>query len=211
MIHIIDKLQLSDKGLIVKGTKQVVHLQQGTMDGACAVYSMMMCLIISRAIHRNDVVCLNDDKIKGHTSKRRLIRNFLHNNGLVRNGYELDTLKDELLHTFQKIVQVNYYNIENDGDEFITSIIKELDNNLPVEIAFQYKGNSGHAVVAIGYEKNSKGILLYILDPGYPMTYGQYWNNVIQIDPYSSCKYNAFNYVEREKIQVDEALVIKKR
>ena len=33
MIKIINKLQLSDKGLMVKGTKQEVHLQQGAMDG----------------------------------------------------------------------------------------------------------------------------------------------------------------------------------
>ena len=46
MLHIINKLQLLNNGLVVKGTKQTVHLQQGTMDGACAVYSMMMCLII---------------------------------------------------------------------------------------------------------------------------------------------------------------------
>ncbi len=104
MIKIINKLQLSDLGLTVRGTKQEVHLQQGTIDGACAVYSMMMCLIMSRAIYRNDIVNLNDDNIKGNTSKGRLIRNFLHNNGFVRSGFELSQLKEELLHSFQKVV-----------------------------------------------------------------------------------------------------------
>ena len=52
MVHIINKLQLSDRGLVVKGTKQEVHLQQGTMDRACSVYSMMMCLIIIGSIRR---------------------------------------------------------------------------------------------------------------------------------------------------------------
>jgi len=211
VIKIINRLQLSDIGLIVKGTKQEVHLQQGTMDGACTVYSMMMCLIIARAIHRNDVVNLDDEKIKGNTSKGRLIRNFLYNNGLVRKGYELNDLNDELLHTFQKIVHTEYHSLELDGDDFIPNIINALNNNYPVELAFQRKGKSGHAVVAIGHEKNPTGVLLYVLDPGYSMPFGQYWNNVIQIDSNSNCKYNALDFVEKEKIQVDEALVIKKK
>ena len=211
MIKIINKLQLSDKGLMVKGTKQEVHLQQGAMDGACAVYSMMMCLIIARAIHRNDIVTLDDSKIKGNTSKGRLIRNFLYNNGLVRNGYELNDLEDELLHSFQKIVHTEYYSIKQDGNGFIPNIINALDNNDSVELGFIYKRKGGHAVVAIGYEKNAMGILLYVLDPGYPMPLGQYWNNVIQINTSSAIKYNALNFVDKEKIQVDEALVIKKK
>ena len=211
MIKIINKLQISDKGLTVKGTKQEVHLQQGTMDGACAVYSMMMCLIIARAIHRNDIVTLDDSKIKGNTSKGRLIRNFLYNNGLVRKGYELNDLEDELLYSFQKIVHTEYYSIKQDGNDFIPNIINALDNNDSVELGFSYKRKGGHAVVAIGYEKNTMGILLYVLDPGYPMPLGQYWNNVIQINTSSAIKYNALNFADKVKIQVDEALVIKKK
>ncbi len=211
MIHIINKLQLSDKGLMVKGTKQEVHLQQGTMDGACAVYSMMMCLIIARAIHRNDIVNLDDEKIKGNTSKGRLIRHFLYNNGLVRRGYELNKLEEELLHSYQKMVYTEYYSLKKDADDFIPNIIKALDNNNPVELGFNYSHNGGHATVAIGYEEYSKGILLFIIDPGYPIPFGQYWNNVIQIDLDCTHKYNALIFAEKEKIQVDEALVIKKK
>ena len=53
-IYIINKLNLTKDGLFVKGTKQKVHLQQGALDGACAVYSMMMCLIINKVIKRNE-------------------------------------------------------------------------------------------------------------------------------------------------------------
>lgn len=210
MLHIINRIQLSNKGLIVKGTKQAVHLQQGTMDGACAVYCMMMCLIMIRSIHRNDVVSLDDDRIKGNTSKGRLIRTFLHDNGFVRKGYFLSTLKEELLHAYKKMVSVEYYALENDGDVFIDSVLGALKNNYPVELGFQRKGKSGHAVVAIGYEENPTNILLYVLDPGYPMPFGQYWNNVFQVDKNSSRKYNSYNFVENSCVQIDEALVIKK-
>lgn len=210
MLHIINKLQLLNDGLVVKGTKQAVHLQQGTMDGACAVYSMMMCLIIIRSIHRNDVVSLDDERIKGNTSKGRLIRAFLHYNGFVRKGYYLSTLKDELLHAYKKMVSVEYYAFENDNNVFIDSVLDALKNNDPVELGFQRTGKTGHAVVAIGYEENPKNILLYVLDPGYPMQFGQYWNNVFQIDRNSSRKYNSYNFVENSCVQIDEALVIKK-
>ena len=49
MIQIINKLNLTKDGLFVKGTKQLVHLQQDSLDGACAVYSMMTCLIVANA------------------------------------------------------------------------------------------------------------------------------------------------------------------
>ena len=212
MLHIINKIQLSNNGLVVKGTKQVIHLQQGTMDGACAVYSMMMCLIIIRSIHRNDVVSLDDDRIKGNTSKGRLIRAFLHYYGFVRKGYSLSTLKDELLHAYKKMVSVEYYTLEleNDNNVFIDSVLDALKNNNQVELGFQRTGKTGHAVVAIGYEENPTNILLYVLDPGYPMPFGQYWNNVFQIDRNSSRKYNSYNFVENSCVQIDEALIIMK-
>lgn len=211
MVHIIDRVQLTDCGLVVKNTKQEVHLQQGAMDGACAVYSMMMCLIIIQSIHRKDVVSLADEKIKGNTSKGRLIRTFLHNNGFVRGGYYLSKIRDELLHSYRKKIFAEYYSVNDNDSDFLESIINELDNNVPVELAFQRKGNSGHAVVSIGYERNSKGVLLYVLDPGYTIPFGQYWNNVIQVDTKSTNKYNALDFVEKEKIHIDEALVIKKK
>ena len=53
-IKIIDKVILTKEGLMVKGTKQVAHLRQGELDGACAVYSMMMCLVIEKIIKVSD-------------------------------------------------------------------------------------------------------------------------------------------------------------
>lgn len=47
-IKLIDKVTLTKEGLMVKGTKQMAHLRQGELDGACAVYSMMMCLVIEK-------------------------------------------------------------------------------------------------------------------------------------------------------------------
>ena len=102
MIHIIDKVSLTSNGLVATGTKDLIHLHQGDMDGACAVYSLMMCLIINRSIKRLDVTDL-DKKHDGRSSKGRLVDTFLNNaKGLVREGYELEVLNTELLHAFKR-------------------------------------------------------------------------------------------------------------
>ena len=212
MIHIIDKLKMTKKGLVTKDTKQEVHLQQGTMDGACAVYSMMMTLIIIGSIDRNDVVTLNDETIKGNTSKGRLINHFLYNNGFVRKGYYLSKLEEDLRHTYKKMVDTKYLTTSDyDSDNILDAILDTLDNNNPVELGFCRKDDTAHAVVAIGYEEIENGYLLYILDPGGTMAYGQYWNNVIIINTKSTREYNAFNAVEKCQILIDEALIITKK
>lgn len=113
MIHIIDKVSLTSNGLVATGTKDLIHLHQGDMDGACAVYSLMMCLISNRSIKRLDVTDL-DKKHDGRSSKGRLMDTFLNNaKGLVREGYELEVLNTELLHAFKKCVSTAWYSTEN--------------------------------------------------------------------------------------------------
>lgn len=54
MIKIIKDLDITASGVSVFNRKwQPVHLQQGEMDGACAVYSMMMNLLILKVLTRN--------------------------------------------------------------------------------------------------------------------------------------------------------------
>ena len=94
-IHIIDKIELSDSGLVVKKSKQLAHLCQGDLDGACGVYSMMMCLIIEKIIRR-EVVTNVSPSLRRNTSDGRLVRSFLENQGMIVNGYELKPLVADL-------------------------------------------------------------------------------------------------------------------
>ena len=72
MIKIIKDLDITASGVSVFNRKwQPVHLQQGEMDGACAVYSMMMNLLILKVLTRNQVVNLKTT-FKGNTAKGRL-------------------------------------------------------------------------------------------------------------------------------------------
>lgn len=154
MIHIIDKVSLTSNGLVATGTKDLIHLHQGDMDGACAVYSLMMCLIINRSIKRLDVTDL-DKKHDGRSSKGRLVDTFLNNaKGLVREGYELEVLNTELLHAFKKCVSTAWYSTENAKKQELYAIIKSsLDEHSPIELGFSWKRKGGHAITVIGYEE----------------------------------------------------------
>ena len=166
----------------------------------------MMCLIILRRIKRRDVTDLDFSlRIDGRTSKGRLTRLFLDNQGLVRDGYYLEGIERDLLSSFRSKVETDYKQTSNNDYEIL---IEFLDNNNPVELGFNRKNKGGHAVVAIGYEKLDSLINIFCLDPGFPLIKGQLWNNILQIDINSKLKYNCTNFQERSNIWINEMLVI---
>ena len=207
-IKIIDKVILTKDGLMVKGTKQVAHLRQGELDGACAVYSMMMCLVIEKIIKRN-IITNVPESLKRNTSDGRLINHFLEKLGMVVDGYELKILKDELQSAFRKKVTPYYYS----ADEYdLPAVIKEaIDSNKPAEISFSRKRQSGHAVVIIGYKMGKDKTSFYCLDPGFPLDKCQMWNNVLEVDTTATVKYNCHNFREDSLVAIDEAKPFEKR
>jgi len=207
-IKIIDKVTLTKEGLMVKGTKQGAHLRQGELDGACAVYSMMMCLVIEKIIKRN-IITNVPESLRRNISDGRLINHFLEKQGMVVDGYELKILKDELQSAFRKKVAPCYYS----ADEYdLTAVIKEaIDSNQPVEIKFSRKRQYGHAVVIIGYKEERDKTSFYCLDPGYPMEECQIWNNVLEVDLAATAKYNCHNFREDSIVTIDEVMTFEKR
>lgn len=207
-IKIIDKVTLTKEGLMVKGTKQGAHLRQGELDGACAVYSMMMCLVIEKIIKRN-IITNVPESLRRNTSDGRLINHFLEKQGMVVDGYELKILKDELQSTFRKKVNPYYYS----ADEYdLQAVIKEaINSNQPVEIKFSRKRQYGHAVVIIGYKEEKDKTSFYCLDPGYPMEECQIWNNVLEVDLNATAKYNCHNFREDSIVTIDEVMTFEKR
>lgn len=208
-INIIDKVRITERGLMLSNSQQPVHLRQGEMDGACAVYSMMMCLIMEQIIKRN-LITDTPTNLKRNTSDGRLVRFFLEKQGMVIGGYFLNELQRDLQTAFKR--KVDTYRSHADQSNIIEEIIDWLDDNHPVEIAFSRKrGASGHALVAIGYQRNEKKTTFFCLDPGFPMDECQLWNNVLEIDTTSTAKYNCLNMKEHAKVWVDEMMVFLKK
>lgn len=203
-IKIIDKVHLANDGVLRTHHIQKVHLRQGMLDGACAVYSMMMCLVIEKIINRKTIID-PPKELKRSTSEGRLIRSFLEKQGMVVNGYEIKKLHEDLQSAFKS--KVNSIYIDSEGSNVIEEIVSCLDENHPVEIGFNYiRGKSGHAVVVIGYQEDNNKTTFYCIDPAYPMDECQIWNNVLEIDKSSTATYNCYNVREEVKVSIDGML-----
>ena len=162
MIKIIDTLELTPDGVRLGGTSKV-HLRQGELDGACAVYSLMMYLIILRIFTYKQVK--EGNNIKRSTSKGRIIRNFLERqDGLIRKGYDFaDDIKEGLQFAAKSIVNCNYI---ASRQETIETLKRCIDDNKPLMIGVDYNKVDGHALLAIGYEtRNDKIKKIFCLDP----------------------------------------------
>lgn len=208
-IRIIDNVYLAKDGILRTCHMQKVHLRQGELDGACAVYSMMMCLVIEKIVSRRIIKNPPQD-LKRNTSNGRLVRSFLERQGLFVNGYVMKKLHDDLQSAYKKKVNSFYFNSKDTN--LIEEIISRLDENHPVEIGFNYMvGTNGHAVVAIGYQDDRDKTKLFCIDPSYPMDECQIWNNVLVIDKTSKAKYNCLNYKDSFKVDVDEILYFLKK
>ena len=205
---------------------QSVHLRQGDLDGACAVYSLMMGLIAARKVKKNDLMDLAIvDKVDGRESLGRLIREFFNKipqskkepeTVLLRNGYNLASIQNKLAHSFSKEAASNYAQCsdENDEESFLDKnqllqfITEELDKGYPVEIGCSWKDN-GHALLAVGYE-SSHGELtkLFCLDPGYDCPKRTKYNAVISL--MRNGRHTQFHEVMGRRVFIDEALSIEK-
>lgn len=185
MIKIIGGLDITALGVCVYNRKwQPVHLQQGDMDGACAVYSMMMNLIALKVFTRNQVTNLNTS-FKGNTSKGRLFKEFFVTQGLCRGGFYFSEIKEKLSHSFAKEVMSSvrqYATSVSDQASYVEELKIAIDDNLPLVTAITFRGGA-HAILAIGYEEQ-EGVIrkIFCLDPGYTINQTSLWNSVITLN-----------------------------
>ena len=117
-IMIIDALHIDEDGVVAKtknGRFQTVHLQQGDLDGACAVYSTMMILILIGAVKYNDVKIAGNEYDKRYGIER-LKKELLETKGLHRSGnhffhQQYDNINDMLQRSYSKSVTVQHIDI----------------------------------------------------------------------------------------------------
>ena len=221
-IKIIDALHLDETGVKAKtknGRLQLVHLRQGDLDGACAVYSTMMILILIKAVNYIDVICGGKKHIKT-IGKGRLVKEFMETKGLHRDGnyfYDIkaQNIKTMLQRSFASFVSSEHYDYRDfDSVQFIS---EQILLNQPVLIKICFNANSGHALVAIGIEYNEQNepTKILCLDPGYAAPKFSYWNSVIDLKPDKmKGKYNFRNITETgdcQNVQLQDVLIITKK
>jgi hypothetical protein len=219
-IKIINSLHITDKGVTAKaqnGKPQEVHLRQGDLDGACAVYSTMMTLILIRAVKQSDVQNLNTKHDK-RSSIGRLVKVMLDSHGLHRQGNYLggvseNSIERMLKENFSRKVIPKYFDLN--GKESVGKIKELIARNHPIVVGITFKRRFEHAIVAIGYEvdENDRLTKIFCLDPGYQKPMFTYWNSVIEIDKGSkvfNCLYIT-ETGERSEVKIDDILLIEKK
>lgn len=222
MIKLVEDLDLVWKNNLPQGCSiynrawQKVALKQGDMDGACAVYSLMMYLIFLRVLTYSQVTNLNT-KFKGQTSKSRLFKEFFEKEGLCRDGFYFSTIVDKLRHSFSKMVSAtsdNYNSSSSDQAKAVETIKEAIDAGVPIMIAEVFKGGGAHAILVIGYEvRNDKVSKLFCLDPGYQIADYSYWNTVIRLNDAVGKIYSHMSISDKQMtpIYIDETLRITKK
>ena len=183
---IVDNLKILNSELVCKdisGRYKSVFKKQGSLDGACATYSVIMNLLILGVISEKDTWINASHKTK---EAKKLFKVFCNDYGMHRNGQTYFKIKKMLIESVSSVVSV-VHKLTSDKDS--VAIIKEtIDTRLPIIISIGDKKDDewGHAMLAIGYEENDNGLVSKILclDPSGDYIHGRKrWNSEIQITP----------------------------
>lgn len=188
-IYLLSQLSINENGLQTKtknGRYQPFFFQQGDLDGACAIYSLFMILVIIRAVNPSDLR-LDDIPRDGRLMLERLKKEVFDSKGMHRLGNyfyhkKYDNLKEVIERTYGKKVSVEH--LVFDKTESNNYIKENIEKSLPIMVSTLFKGGGAHALVAVGFEKNEKDVItkIYCLDPGYPAPQNTYWNVVINLN-----------------------------
>lgn len=206
-IVVIRQINISNAGPVNR-KGQPIHLQQGSLDGACGPYSLFMALTICGVVKdREHKSLLSADPVRKNSATGKALFHMSEltsgeENLLFRDGVSMSALKEIADKAYKSSVSTEYRAAKRNrknSEEFIkhgpfsTSDVKDFIigevsqvNNNPVILWLSFNPG-GHAVVVIGVEykdrDKKKVARLFLLDPGVPTPKSSAWNSVIEISP----------------------------
>lgn len=197
--------------------------RQGDLDAACAVYSLMMMLLLHKRVNRSQLESRKAaQKVTGggYNVYMRFQDKFLGElPGLYQDGYFLKKLAKKLNDCFKTVATATPHSIDcvpadsPKKQNLVKSIMETIDAGYPVEIGFSRRSRSGHAVVAIGYTRHNTDVRLFCLDPAFDIAPTAFWNSIIDMSYFEPAKaiYSDKYFTPNgnmEKVIVDEILTI---
>ena len=207
-IHIISNLKLHpNKGLVSKdsdGKWIQTHHQQGDLDGACAVYSLIMNLLILGKISEQEISIYN--KINRRTRRGKFLSHFLEDQGLIRDGYGYRSLAKEIRDYCPIELGIDAHRKKpHDLEETVKCIIKQIEDDYPAIISIEFSDSSAHALLAIGieYNENNDPIRIMCLDPGVSSPLLAKWNCVIDFSISKMSNSTVYYMTDRTSVKVD--------
>ena len=205
-IQIIDNIRLSWKGLQTKDSNNQwgnVHKQQGDLDGACSIYSLVMAMLCQKMITEEDIQILKSPDRRTPKGK------FLYEQGLVHDGYNYTALAREINEQPFEIIATHKRPRSNANR--IELIEQFISQNIPVIISTDFNGGT-HALLAIGIETNEHDIItkIFCFDPGASAPKVSQWNCFIDVSKEGDTHY-PFYYVteiDSSKVTLNDMLII---
>lgn len=206
-IHIIKNLQITNQGpeAFFKQDYQRVFLNQGSIDGACGPYSILMAFLTLGLIDRNEVTSFAYDS----RTKLGKFMNNLNNNykSLFLDGTDIIELKKIILHSFGSVIRFESENGKN--KQAIKFILEHLHHHHPVIIGINAP-DCAHWMLAVGYEESANDLKrrLLVLDPSGNEPIVSSWNSIINLDVDCKGRYPYYWWTYEDYIQFDQALAI---
>lgn len=207
---IVPNIKMVKKVLSCKGKSGhwcPLFKKQGSLDGACATYSVIMNLLVIRAINGSDTHWNAEHK---SYATKKLFKIFCEDHGMHRGGQTFYKIKKMLLQSFESEVFVEHKVTEDVASiELISKVVKD---GLPVVMSI-----TGHAMLAIGIEEDGgKVTKILCLDPsGDYVTGRRRWNAEIDIANGSRGVYTYSSVIEGrptcERTRLDDVLIISKK
>lgn len=199
------ELVCKDKG----GKYRPVFKKQGSMDGACATYSLIMNLLILGCIYESDTHLHAEHK---NADTKRLFKVFCEDYGMHRDGKTFYKMKRLIEASYSNVVSVDHKLTSN---QTAVSLIKDtIDEDMPIIISV-YNARFCHAMLAIGYEiENDDVKRILCLDPDGDYIHGnKRWNSTIDILSETKYRYTSTfeGILSEQNVQLDDVLIITKK
>lgn len=157
-----------------------LHRKQGDMDGACAVYSVMMCLLRLGYVKKEDLQVYNlADK---REKKGKLLYELLENNGLIKNGFGFVELRKEIEKHTRGEIEVQR-KAPRKQDTIVQLIADLIEEDITPVISVDWKLGGAHALLAVGFESDDEDMITKILclDPGADSPEVSSWNCYLEV------------------------------
>ena len=180
MRKVLSQLKMQDGKLVCKdrsGKFRPLFKKQGSLDGACATYSVIMDLLILGTIYEKDTHIQVEHK---SANTKKLFKVFCNDYGMHRGGQTFFKINKMLKESFSKIV--NSVHKMTFGEGAVNAIVEEIDEGIPVVMSVA-NSQFSHAMLAIGYEKeDGQTTKILCLDPSGDYIHGRRrWNAEVAI------------------------------
>ena len=203
---------MQDRELVCKdrsGKYRPVFKKQGSLDGACATYSVIMDLLILGAIYEADTRIYAEHKSR---TTKKLFKVFCNDYGMHRDGQTFFKITKMLKESFANVITPDH-RLTKDWSS-VDCILENIRNEIPVVVSVSNSSFS-HAMLAIGYEiTEGQPTKILCLDPSGDYIHGRKrWNT--EIDLYEGKKTMSYRSVIEglpfeDKVHLEDIIILTK-